>query len=128
MKLNNEVFMSVFKGVSVFVLSLMMLACANVTTEPVGAAQAVVTPMDEERANIEQQIARITEKLKDKPTVKGWVLVGDGQMHLKKYDDAVWAYREAYILSKYADGPRRKLKRAMYLSSLELNNQNSDDK
>lgn len=121
--------MSVLKGVGVFILALLMVACASVTTESVDATQAVIKPVvDDERANIEQQIARITEKLKDKPTVKGWVLVGDGHMHLKKYDDAVWAYREAYILSKYADGPRRKLKRAMYFSSLELNNQNSDDK
>ena len=120
--------MSVFKGVSVFVLSLMMLACANVTTEQVDATQAVIKQVDEERANVEQQIARVTEKLKDKPTVQGWLLVGDAQMHLKKYNDAVLAYREAYLLSEYADGPRRKLKRAMYFSSLEPKNLDIDDK
>lgn len=120
--------MSVFKGVSVFVLSLMMLACANVATEQVDATEGVIAPVDEERARVEQQIARISEKLKDNPTVKGWVLVGDANMHLKQYNEAVWAYREAYMLSDYAAGPRKKLRRAMYFSGLEPENQQYEEK
>jgi len=111
--------MSVLKGISVCLLGLLMVACASVKTEQVGVMQAVMSPADLERASVEQEIARISKKLKDKPTVKGWMLVGDAQMYLKKYNDAIEAYREAYILSEYAKETRSKLKRAMYFSSLE---------
>jgi len=106
--------MDVLKGLGVFFLGLLMVACASVKTE-----QAVMSPADIEKASIEQEIARITEKLKDKPSVKGWMLVGDAQMHLKKYTDAVDSYREAYILSDFAKEPRSKIKRALYFSSME---------
>ncbi len=123
--------MSVLKVLSVFVVALCLAACSQATKNSAelsqggGAAKAVAT---EEAAavNVEQEIARITEKLKTEPTVKGWLLVGDAHMHLKKYNDAVEAYREAYILSNYANEPRSKLKRAMYFSSLEPGNTDLD--
>jgi len=124
--------MGALKGLSVFVLALWLVACANVATDKVettqGQAIKVASSAGEDKVNIEQQIERISEKLKDKPTVKGWVLVGDANMHLKKYNEAVFAYREAYMLSDYADGPRKKLRRAMYFSGLEPENQQVDDK
>ncbi|MEO1888754.1 MAG: hypothetical protein ABGX33_02405 [Cycloclasticus sp.] len=81
-----------------------------------------------ETAQIDIEIRRIEDKLKTNPTVKGWMLVGDAQMHLKKYNEAVWAYREAYMLSKFADGPRRKLRRAVALAGLEPENQRYEEK
>ena len=119
--------MGVLKGLGVFFLGLLMVACATVKTEQVGAKQVVMSPADIEKASVEQEIARITEKLKDKPTVKGWLLVGDAQMHLKKYTDAVESYREAYILSNYANEPRSKLKRAMYFSTMQPKKTDVDD-
>jgi len=118
--------MSALKGLVVCLLGLLMVACASTKAEQVATTQAVMSPADMERASVELEIARITKKLKDEPTVKGWVLVGDAQMHLKKYNEAVEAYREAYILSNYASLPRRKLKRAMYFSSLEPSNTDLD--
>jgi cytochrome c-type biogenesis protein CcmH/NrfG len=105
-----------------------MIACANVPTEKAGKTKIALTPSEQEAAKVEKQIARIEEKLKANPTVRGWILVGDAQMHLKKYNEAVWAYREAYMLSKFADGPRRKLRRAVALAGFEPENQRYEDK
>jgi len=116
--------MSVLKVLSVFVIALCFAACSQATKNSMessqegGVAKAALTK-EAEAVEVEQQIVRITEKLKDKPTVKGWMLVGDAQMHLKKYTDAVESYREAYILSDFAKEPRSKLKRALYFSTME---------
>lgn len=75
-----------------------------------------------ERAQIDIQIRRIEEKLKTNPTVKGWMLVGDAHMHLKRYKEAAGAYNDAYMLSGLAPEPRKKLKNAMYYVGLEKAN------
>ncbi|AGS39056.1 MAG: cytochrome c-type biogenesis protein CcmH/NrfG [Cycloclasticus pugetii] len=114
--------MSILKVLSVFVIALWLAACGHATkngVEPTQEGLATKT-LSAEEAEVEQQVARISEKLKDEPTVKGWLLVGDGNMYLKRYDEAVSAYREAYILSDYADEPKRKLKRAMFLATIAL--------
>ncbi|HIF51322.1 MAG TPA: hypothetical protein EYQ42_07355 [Thiotrichaceae bacterium] len=67
-----------------------------------------------EKEKVEAHIKRIEEKLKSEPKVEGWVLVGDANMHLKKYEAAARAYQEAYILSEYSRETRNKLKRALY--------------
>lgn len=124
--------MGALKGLSVFVLALGLVACATFYTDEKEAKQEQVTKAsastDEITAEVERQIVRIKEKLKETPTVKGWILVGDAQMHLKRYDEAVRAYQEAYLLSDGNDGPRKKLRRAMYFSGLELSNQHSEKK
>jgi len=63
---------------------------------------------------IDRQIKRIEEKLSVEPTVKGWTIIGDAHMHLKRYEKAMLAYREAYILSNFDADARRKLKSALY--------------
>ncbi len=67
-----------------------------------------------EKEEIKKQIKRIEEKLKSEPKVEGWVLVGDANMHLKKYEAAARAYQEAYVLSDYSRETRNKLKKALY--------------
>ncbi len=67
-----------------------------------------------EKEEVEAQIKRIEEKLRSEPKVEGWILVGDANMHLKKYDAAAKAYKEAYILSGYSRETRNKLKNALY--------------
>ncbi len=126
--------MNILKLSGIFALALLMSACANVATTAVGAgvvkaeeSSNSLSSQDKETAKIEQHIERIMEKLKDEPTVKGWVLVGDANMHLKRYNEAVWAYREAYLLSDFASGPRSKLRRAIYLAGLEPENQRYED-
>jgi len=126
--------MNILKLSGIFALALLVAACANVTTTTTdsGVVKAeessnALSPQDKEIAKIEQHIARIMEKLKDEPTVKGWVLVGDANMHLKRYNEAVWAYREAYLMSDFASGPRNKLRRAIYLAGLEPENQRYED-
>lgn len=94
-------------------LSLGLVACS----QPL-ITKSSDTAATSENADIETQIKRIEKKMKTKPDVKGWLLIGDAKMHLKQYDDAVWAYREAYVLSNYADEARSKLKRAMYHAGL----------
>jgi len=62
---------------------------------------------------IEAQIIRIKEKLKTEPKAKGWILIGDAYMYLKRYDEAVSAYGEAYKLEETHE-IRNKLKAALY--------------
>ena len=126
--------MKFLKLFGIFTLALLTAACANVATSTADAevvkapsSSNVLSSPDAKTAKVEQQIERIMEKLKEQPTVKGWMLVGDANMHLKRYNDAVWAYREAYLLSDYASGPRSKLRRAMYFSGLEPENQRYED-
>ncbi len=64
---------------------------------------------------VENQIKRIEEKLETEPKAEGWMLVGDANMHLKKYEAAIKAYQEAYVLSDYSDEAEKKLKRALHL-------------
>ncbi len=71
-----------------------------------------------EEQEIEQQIARIEKKLETEPKAQGWMLVGDAYMHIKRYPDAVEAYREAYIISEYAKDSREKLKYALYMAGM----------
>jgi cytochrome c-type biogenesis protein CcmH/NrfG len=69
-----------------------------------------------EKEEVEAQILRIRKLLETEPKAKGWVIIGDASMSLEKYNDAVLAYQEAYIL----DGSpeiRKKLKRAIYLDN-----------
>ena len=75
-----------------------------------------------ETAQIDIEIRRIEDKLKTNPTVKGWMLVGDANMHLKRYKQAAGAYNDAYMLSGLAAAPRKKLKNAMYYVGLEKAN------
>lgn len=89
-----------------------------VTTAPEAVNDAGLS----ERAQIDIQIQRIEEKLKTNPTVKGWLLVGDAHMHLKRYKEAAGAYNDAYMLSGQAAGPRKKLKNSMYYVGLEKAN------
>ena len=101
-------------------LSLALAACSQplLTKSSDTTAALQKTTSVSENAEIEAQIKRIEEKMKTEPDVKGWLLIGDAKMHLKQYDDAVWAYREAYVLSNYADEARSKLKQAMYQAGL----------
>lgn len=106
-------------GLFVVVSALLLLACAKesvvkevVLAEPEqGAAVSSTT-------DVEAQIERIVEKMKTEPDVKGWLLIGNAYMHLKRYNDAVWAYKEAYVLSNYAAETKRKLGLAMYHAGL----------
>ncbi|MEH6504610.1 MAG: hypothetical protein V7682_11980 [Cycloclasticus sp.] len=106
-------------GLFVVVSAFLLMACAKesvvkevVLAEPEqGAAVSSTT-------DVEAQIERIVEKMKTEPEVKGWLLIGDAYMHLKRYNDAVWAYKEGYMLSNYAAEPRSKLREAMYHSGL----------
>ena len=78
-----------------------------------------------EKQEIEEEIQRIRNLLRDKPTVKGWLIIGDANMHLKMYTEAASAYKEAYVLSEYSPETREKLKRAMYFVGLS-NEENSE--
>lgn len=102
-------------------LSLGLVACSQplVTKSSDTAAVMEETTAVSEKAAIEAQIKRIEAKMKTEPDVAGWLLLGDAKMHLKQYNDAVWAYREAYLLSEFAAEPRRKLRSAMYYAGLE---------
>ena len=53
--------------------------------------------------------------------------MGNAQMYLKRYNEAVWAYREAYILSDFANGPKYKLREAIKRAGLEPENQRYED-
>jgi cytochrome c-type biogenesis protein CcmH/NrfG len=78
-----------------------------------------------EKQEIEIEIQRIENLLKTKPTVRGWVLVGDANMQLKRYTQAASAYKDAYVLSDYSTETREKLKSAMYY--LGLSNENNSE-
>ncbi|PHS73677.1 MAG: hypothetical protein COB22_00255 [Cycloclasticus sp.] len=91
----------------------------EVTAEKVDAKAGV---KQTEVMQIDAEIRRIEEKLKTKPTVKGWMLVGDAHMYLKRYKEAAGAYNDAYMLSGQAAAPRKKLKNAMYYVGLEKAN------
>ena len=110
--------MKTLKLCTVASLSLLVLACSS--TRPMNplpenvAKPAPAAPM--KTNEVEAHIKRIEEKMQQAPDVKGWLLIGDAYMHLKRYDDAVIAYKEAYMLSDYADGPKQKMKTAMYYS------------
>ncbi|MDX2425149.1 MAG: hypothetical protein QNK15_02735 [Cycloclasticus sp.] len=106
-------------GLFVVVSAFLLMACAKdsvvkevTLTEP---AQPIAVS---DATDVEAQIERIVEKMKTEPEVKGWLLIGNAYMHLKRYNDAVWAYKEAYMLSNYAAEPRSKLREAMYHAGL----------
>lgn len=93
---------------------LPLLACLLL---PFHSLTALAQGLTEEQ-EVEQQIARIENKLETEPKAEGWMLIGDAYMHLKRYTDAVEAYREAYIISDYAKDSREKLKYALYLARM----------
>ena len=84
----------------------------NPNTNYVEGNQQIISSAEKEK--IKMHIKRIEEKLKSEPKVEGWVLVGDANMHLKKYEAAARAYQEAYVLSDYSRETRNKLKNALY--------------
>ena len=115
--------MTITKRLSVFGLTVLLTACASVSTNEKKATEGevskAVAPVDARTIEIEQQIVRIEKKLKDKPTSQGWILVGDANIHLQRYDEAIRAYQQAYLLSEGDLDIRRKLRRAIYLSAKE---------
>jgi cytochrome c-type biogenesis protein CcmH/NrfG len=123
----------------VSIVSVLLVACDNepVVSEPKQVvSKAVEAPQVEvvekagvkpavklsKVAQINQEIQRIEAIMKTKPTVKGWMLIGDAHMHLKRYKEAAGAYNDAYMLSGQAAEPRKKLKNAMYYVGLEKAN------
>ncbi len=110
--------MNTLKLCTVASLSLLVLACSStgpVNPLPENVAKPVpVAPM--KTNEVEAHIKRIEDKMDQAPDVKGWLVIGDAYMHLKRYDEAVIAYKEAYMLSDFAEGPKQKMKTAMYFS------------
>ncbi len=119
------------------VLGLLLSACESETSAVTdsGLVKKEMQPIEKtikevpvetaklsKRDQIDAEIRRIEEKLKTNPTVKGWTLVGDAHMHLKRYKEAAGAYNDAYMLSGQAPEPRKKLKNAMYYVGLEKAN------
>jgi cytochrome c-type biogenesis protein CcmH/NrfG len=119
------------------VLGLLLSACESETSAVTdsGLVKKEMQPIEKtikevpvetaklsKRDQIDAEIRRIEEKLKTNPTVKGWILVGDAHMHLKRYKEAAGAYNDAYMLSGQAPEPRKKLKNAMYYVGLEKAN------
>lgn len=128
--------MNFFKAVSWSMLMFLLISCES-DQAVVGDIEQIKSPVQAEKpiekadksevklsktAQIDLEIRRIEEKLKTNPTVKGWILVGDAHMHLKRYKEAAGAYNDAYMLSGLAPEPRKKLKRAMYYVGLEKAN------
>lgn len=70
--------------------------------------------MSPKALEIQAQIERIEEILESDPKPEGWVLIGDANMALKKFDAAVHAYSTAYELSGRSLDVRRKLRQALY--------------
>jgi cytochrome c-type biogenesis protein CcmH/NrfG len=71
------------------------------------------------RAEIEKEIKRIEGLVKAKPTVRGWLLIGDAYMQLKKHKEAAGAYNDAYFLSDSDPKIRDKVRKALYVAFLE---------
>lgn len=115
--------MTITKKLSVFGLTVLLAACASLSTDEKKATERevskAVTPADARTIEIEQQIVRIEKRLKDKPTSQGWILVGDANIYLQRYEEAIRAYQQAYLLSEGDLGIRKKLRRAIYLSAKE---------
>ncbi|MGB1540862.1 MAG: tetratricopeptide repeat protein [Cycloclasticus sp.] len=115
--------MTITKKLSVFGLTVLLAACASLSTDEKKATERevskAVTPADARTIEIEQQIVRIEKRLKDKPTSQGWILVGDANIYLQRYEEAIRAYQQAYLLSEGDLGIRKKLRRAIYLSATE---------
>ena len=72
-----------------------------------------------ERAEIEKEIKRVEGLVKAKPTVRGWLLIGDAYMQLKKHKEAAGAYNDAYFLSDNDPKIRAKIKKALHIAFLE---------
>lgn len=125
--------MKILSVIIISFLSVFLVACENeapvvetaeVLEQEVKKVDVVAKPAEPQvelskRAEIDKQIQRIEGKLKTNPTVKGWMLVGDAHMHLKRYKEAAGAFNEAYMLSDLGAEPRKKLKNAMYYVGLE---------
>lgn len=106
----------------------MSLPATSMATEPnqtrVSSQRASVehttqTQALAEQQEIERQIKRIEAKLKTEPKEKGWVIVGDAYMYLKRYNEAVSAYQNAYLLSEDSKDVRAKIKRALNHAQVE---------
>mgnify|MGYP002700762224 CR=1 FL=1 len=116
------------------VLSVMMLLVSGLMAESViaGAVQnknevaqaktpaAHVTKHSPAvKAEIEKEIKRIEGLVKAKPTVRGWLLIGDAYMQLKKHKEAAGAYNDAYFLSDDDPKIRAKVRKALHIAFLE---------
>lgn len=95
---------------------LMLSACANQAPNVSSKATTVAPPLVPAGVNkVEAEISRITAKLETQPTIKGWNLVGDAYMHLKQYEKAVDAYRQAHEIAGFEDvATKSKLRTALY--------------
>jgi cytochrome c-type biogenesis protein CcmH/NrfG len=126
--------MRILKVIVVFIFMVLLVACegdkptaTKVPSIKKVVIQAETTPKEavkstaklSKRAKVDLEIQRIEGLMKTKPTVKGWMLIGDAHMHFKRYKEAAGAYNDAYMLSERAAEPRKKLKNAMYYVGLE---------
>jgi cytochrome c-type biogenesis protein CcmH/NrfG len=91
---------------------------AEAKTRATEEASAVKNASVSEIHEVEQQIKRIEEKLRTEPKVEGWVLVGNAYIYLKRYNEAVTAYQNAYLLDDTRKDVRDKLKNALYRAGL----------
>jgi len=111
--------MNKYKQVFLLALVSVIVACVaqpKQSSQSIETNQAVASSsVKNADAEVEAQIERIKEKLATKPTVKGWVLVGDGLMHLARYEEAIQAYQEAHVLSDFKDAEsKKKMKKAIF--------------